>query len=175
MLKKYTGFVVAFFIIFCRLIRMKKDRLKQVIVLAGITMPQLAEEFEVATNTVWRWSAGKSDPSDATKKALAQRLNTSIAYLMGETDNPRRLAEPQSVNATANEQSSNGQSSTATSPEAKTNVTNEGEGIIFEFEPGKRIVFPKGTPQKIISATIETVLKNGEIWHRSSPQLPPAT
>jgi hypothetical protein len=68
--------------------------------------------------------------------SVASALDTSVAYLMGETDDSRRNAEPQSVNAMAN-----GQSSTATAIgsidrqntitlaplEAKTNVTVEGK------------------------------------------------
>jgi len=67
---------------------MEKGRLKKAIALAGTTLTQIAEEFEVSTNTVWRWSVGENDPRDEIKKTLAQRLNTSIAYLMGETDDP---------------------------------------------------------------------------------------
>jgi transcriptional regulator with XRE-family HTH domain len=40
--------------------------------------------------TVSRWESGESDPSDKVKIELAKVLNTTIAYLMGETDSPER-------------------------------------------------------------------------------------
>ena len=40
--------------------------------------------------TVSRWESGESDPSDKVKIELARVLNTTIAYLMGETDSPER-------------------------------------------------------------------------------------
>jgi hypothetical protein len=95
--------------------------------------------------------------------SVASALDTSVAYLMGETDDSRRNAEPQSVNTVAVDHStaigSIGRQNTITlaPPEAKTNVTVEGEGIIFEYA-GKRIIFPKDTPQEVITATIGAVL-----------------
>jgi transcriptional regulator with XRE-family HTH domain len=159
------------------------EKIKIARVLIKMTQAKFAEKVGRSRVTIGRWESGEREPSAGEMSSIAATLDTSVAYLMGETEDPRRNLEQQNVNATANRESStataigiDGQNTiNLVSPEAKTNVTNEGEGIIFEFEPGKRIVFPKGTPQKVISATIETVLKNGEIWHRSSPQPPLAT
>lgn len=65
---------------------MNHDHLKQAIRRAGLTQNAIADYFGVDVNTVWRWVAGRSDPTDATKRRLAELLGTSVAYLLGETD-----------------------------------------------------------------------------------------
>lgn len=40
--------------------------------------------------TVSRWEKGESEPSDKAKVELTKELNTTVAYLIGETDNPER-------------------------------------------------------------------------------------
>lgn len=65
---------------------MEKGRLKSAINRAGVTQTWIAEQLGVDNNTVWRWSSGRHDPDDKTKKELATLLNVSVAYLMGETD-----------------------------------------------------------------------------------------
>jgi|GEM_PF-622306 len=61
-----------------------KERRKKL----GYTRTQLAEILDVIPNSIYRWEAGQRIPSDQDKKKLAQVLKISIAYLMGETDNP---------------------------------------------------------------------------------------
>jgi transcriptional regulator with XRE-family HTH domain len=56
----------------------------------GMTKKHLADVLDVDINTVWRWAAGRSDPREDTKKKLAELLNTSVAYLIGETNDPAR-------------------------------------------------------------------------------------
>jgi SOS-response transcriptional repressor LexA len=48
--------------------------------------------LDVKENTVWRWENGKSSPSAPIIVRLASALNTTVAYLSGETDNPARSA-----------------------------------------------------------------------------------
>jgi transcriptional regulator with XRE-family HTH domain len=57
----------------------------------GWKRPQLAERMEVNTNTVFRWEKNDRTPSDDDKRKLSILLNTTVAYLMGETDNPAPL------------------------------------------------------------------------------------
>lgn len=49
----------------------------------------LAEAVGVQRNTVWRWENDRSSPSRSIQ-SLASVLKTSVAYLLGETDDPVR-------------------------------------------------------------------------------------
>jgi transcriptional regulator with XRE-family HTH domain len=59
----------------------------------NLSQEKLAEKVGVQRNTVWRWENSKASPMESLP-ALAKALSTSIAYLMGETDDPK----PQSAN-----------------------------------------------------------------------------
>lgn len=65
---------------------MDHKNLKQAIEKSGLKQASIARALEVNVNTVWRWAKGLADPDDNTKKKLAQMLNVSVAYLMGEDD-----------------------------------------------------------------------------------------
>lgn len=67
---------------------MKKDRLRAAINRSGIKQTRIAELLEVNVNTVSRWLSGDFNPTDDKKLKLAEILGTTVAYLMGETDNP---------------------------------------------------------------------------------------
>lgn len=54
----------------------------------GISGKDIADALNTTKVTVSRWETGKSEPDDKTKFELAKLLKTSVAYLMGETDNP---------------------------------------------------------------------------------------
>ena len=54
---------------------------------AGYTQVSLAETLGVDVNTVWRWTKDTS-PTDDRKREIAAILGVSVAYLMGETDDP---------------------------------------------------------------------------------------
>ena len=56
----------------------------------GFTQKALAELVGVETNTVWKWEKGTSKPAFESSKSIATTLDTTVAYLMGETDNPAR-------------------------------------------------------------------------------------
>lgn len=75
---------------------MESRRLKEAIKRAGLSQASIARRFDVDANTVWRWTAGRSEPDDQTKKELAELLGVSIAWLMGESGEtaPRVDAEP---------------------------------------------------------------------------------
>lgn len=49
---------------------------------------ELGEILSVGNSTVSRWEAGEREPSLETVKKLAEILDVSVAYLMGETDFP---------------------------------------------------------------------------------------
>lgn len=52
----------------------------------GLSQTQLGEMLGTTQNTVWRWENDRITPDDDTKLKLAQILNVSVAYLMGESD-----------------------------------------------------------------------------------------
>ena len=54
----------------------------------GLSCEKVAEALGTTRVTVSRWELDTSEPDDRTKIALAKLLNTSVAYLIGETDNP---------------------------------------------------------------------------------------
>jgi transcriptional regulator with XRE-family HTH domain len=53
----------------------------------NLSQEELAEKIGVQRNTVWRWENGKASPMESIR-AIAFALNTSVAYLLGETDDP---------------------------------------------------------------------------------------
>ena len=53
---------------------------------ANLTQEQLGELLGTTQNTVWRWENSGVNPRDGMKKKIAEILNTSVAFLMDETD-----------------------------------------------------------------------------------------
>lgn len=49
---------------------------------------ELTEGLNIKPSTLSRWKNNINEPDDETKLRLAELLHTSVAYLMGETDNP---------------------------------------------------------------------------------------
>ena len=56
----------------------------------GWIQTQLAEALGVSVDTVRRWEQGKRPPDTEMLQRLAQALDTSTAYLLGETDDPAK-------------------------------------------------------------------------------------
>jgi transcriptional regulator with XRE-family HTH domain len=56
--------------------------------LAGLTQTELATLLGVTRGTITRWEKGSRNPSDEDKHRIAKALNTTVAYLMGETNEP---------------------------------------------------------------------------------------
>lgn len=59
---------------------------------AGLSQAKLATLLGVTRGTITRWENGTRAPSDEDKHRLSRTLNVSIAYLMGETDEPRPVS-----------------------------------------------------------------------------------
>ena len=66
-------------------IRLKKRRKE-----LGLSGEKIAQELDTTRVTVSRWETGTSEPDDKTKLELARLLNTTVSYLIGETDNPEK-------------------------------------------------------------------------------------
>lgn len=67
---------------------MHGQRLKKRRQLCGFSAEQLAQKMNTTRVTVSRWESGKHEPDDENKIRMARLLGTSVAYLMGETDDP---------------------------------------------------------------------------------------
>ena len=63
--------------------RLKSRRIEQ-----RYSLDEISKLVGVKGNTVWRWENDRAKPDTETVIKIAQALNTSAAYLLGETDNP---------------------------------------------------------------------------------------
>ena len=55
-----------------------------------MTQEELAEMMGIQRNTIWRWENQRANPNKNAMSRLASALNTTVAYLTGETDAPER-------------------------------------------------------------------------------------
>lgn len=69
------------------------ERIKEIRQKRGYTIAGLAALLSVAANTVSRWETGVREPDFETIRTLATVLSTSVAYLLGEIDDPAPPAE----------------------------------------------------------------------------------
>ncbi len=69
--------------------RLKEQRRRK-----GLTVQQLADMVGVSRVSASRWESNVYEPDDAMKRRLAELLGVTVAYLMGEADDP---AEPEGV------------------------------------------------------------------------------
>ena len=65
-----------------------KERIKERRKRSGLTQPEFARAVHSSLATIRRWESGRTTPDGEKIKDIAQVLNTTGAYLMGETDNP---------------------------------------------------------------------------------------
>ena len=62
------------------------ERLKKLRKEAGLTQKEIAQQMQVGQNSYSNWEKGIRTPIRPTIDKLAEILNTSTAYLLGETD-----------------------------------------------------------------------------------------
>jgi transcriptional regulator with XRE-family HTH domain len=67
---------------------LRGDRLKALRENKGYTHQQLAELLDLALPQIWRYEAGKTDPSGDIVARIARVFNVSADYLLGLTDEP---------------------------------------------------------------------------------------
>lgn len=65
------------------------DRLRTLREQHGLSQRELARECGIAESVVRRYENGTSEPSAASLKLIAEKLNVSADYLLGMTDQPR--------------------------------------------------------------------------------------
>lgn len=62
------------------------DRIKKVSKKRGFSLTQVNDKANLGKNTIYSWKA--KEPSINNLKAVADVLNVSVDYLLGNTDNP---------------------------------------------------------------------------------------
>lgn len=72
---------------------MRGDRMEELRESLGLSRDGLGKMLNTSRVTIWRWEKGGSEPDDETKVTLARILNTTAAYLMGETNEPGSQAQ----------------------------------------------------------------------------------
>lgn len=60
-----------------------------------LSQTDLANQLNTSVSVVSRYELDKMTPSVDTAKKLAQLLNTSVGYLLGENDNPELFKSPE--------------------------------------------------------------------------------
>lgn len=117
------------------------DRVKTLRDLRGLSQGDLAQIIGVDVNTIWRWENGRSSPARSIQK-LAQALDTTTAYLLGETDNPKRYTSRllELVGTDGNE------SSLVTSEHGTLGDSEAVARLIYERPNGERLDLPD-TPE----------------------------
>lgn len=61
----------------------------------GLSQTELANQLNTSVSVVSRYELDKMIPSVDTAKKLAEILNTSVGYLLGETDNAELFKNPE--------------------------------------------------------------------------------
>lgn len=74
------------------------DRIRRLRKGADLTQDALADKIGVASDTISRWENGKRQPRSGDIAKLASVLNTSVSYILGETED----ATPAPANVPAN-------------------------------------------------------------------------
>ena len=70
------------------IIKLDKERLAECRKKLGITKMEAAKRMEMSQPAYLRYEAGDRTPSIHVVKTMANVLNTSVSYLLGETDDP---------------------------------------------------------------------------------------
>jgi DNA-binding transcriptional regulator YiaG len=130
-----------------------------------LTQSQLAEAIGVHEMTLRRWENGLRVPNADDLQRLATVLNTSVAYLMDETDNmapPEETQFPAMMNAAIGGDHSvnvtgtvNGLKTAGTARESK----NATQNIIIRVGD-VHMEFPEHTPVDVIAQVIKSAREN---------------
>lgn len=160
------------------------ERLKKAREDRGLTQEYLSQAVGTTVSTVWRWEKGQRSPSKNALSRIALALNTSVAYLIGETNDPVRYAESLLVSAGKKPEEMTGNPPPPLSPTAllrrrqmqagKASSESGGETvspenlifekeqpIVLEFAENDetiRLTFPADISEEQMQMTLRTVL-----------------
>ena len=73
------------------------ERLKSLRKEAGLTQKEIAQQMKIGQNSYSNWEKGIRTPIRPTIEKLAEVLNTSAAYLLGESDTKHPVDELSNV------------------------------------------------------------------------------
>ena len=113
------------------------SRLKKQRELLGISQERLAEKVEVHVNTIRRWEQGKQSPDAKKLDRIAEALNTTIAYLSGESGG---LLPPDSDEEASSSKKSSGVVKDPTFV-SEGNIIGNKNVLVYE-DNGLRFIFP---------------------------------
>lgn len=68
-----------------------KKRLAELRNKAGYSQEEFSTIIGIPTVTYQRYESGKNEPKIGVAALIAQKLNTTVAYLIGETNEPKRV------------------------------------------------------------------------------------
>jgi transcriptional regulator with XRE-family HTH domain len=75
-------------------------RLQDLLDSKGITQVDFSKLLTVDKVSVWRWIKNKRVPSDEDKKKIAEALDTTVSFLIGETEDPSSRSDAPHVSIT---------------------------------------------------------------------------
>ena len=111
-------------------------RLKEQRKLLGISQETLAEKIDAHVNTIRRWEQGKQVPDVIDLEKLAEALQTTSAYLLGDSNDPQHatidnnFTTPEAMNVKDNP-----------SFIREGDLIGSGRVLMYE-DKGKRYIFP---------------------------------
>jgi transcriptional regulator with XRE-family HTH domain len=126
-----------------------------------LSQVKLAEAIGVDSNTISRWERDLYRVTADYVPKLASILNTSVAYLMGEVNDPelgqRVSAAVNSAIASDNAVVAQGAATINTAVSESSIVVEHGEGA-----NKTRVVLPAGTPGDVVAQAIKSVKESSE-------------
>ena len=109
-----------------RIARLRKEK--------GLSQKDLAEQLGVSIDSVRRWEQGKRSPDVEMLNKIAEKLDTTVSYISGETENPQRSIDP--LTSISNK----------LSIIKKGDLIGEGKFLFYLGEDGKQFAMP-ATPE----------------------------
>ena len=107
------------------------ERIKSLRTKERYSQTQMGEMIGVRPNTIWRWENNKAKPDAETLVKIAQALNTTVAYLLGETDAPQQ------------EHQTHNNSIATIIPQTKEQSVKVDKGMMsYHFSNGEKIELP---------------------------------
>ena len=107
-----------------------------------LTQEKLAEIIGVSLMTLKRWEWGSSEPRAEELQKLAEALNTTSAYLLGETDDPRPAASKGEADTKAQAQTEPEQLLIEDKGAGYKDVSASRGVLEYEFKDGRKIKLP---------------------------------